>query len=304
MPSTPQAEPILSEECLVGVRSLFGPSEIEGRHLFRVRLEAAASELARLLSIDPFLLKAVSTTRARLLVSAATYAGRRLNDLLLRQSFISWLRREFAQHGQHPSGIWRVFAALAIKDFHSDASSLMDAVAPVAILIDADIKKEDRKKLPGFPDIQGGTQRSYRKRLQHDVLTIVDDTERWWPFVKQIRDLSMHRRHERLVFGRPEDGFLFQIYEGDKPLVTQLPFAHSGTDVADFQRYAAWVTAEIVCVLDRLAVVIAARLSFTKEILDNGGRVGDFSEFLDALSDLIRLTGVLSNLNNDGGGGR
>jgi hypothetical protein len=285
--------PTTSEERLRAVSCLFAPSNVERRHLFRFSLESTAVELGRLLSIDPFPLAGIPADRAQALVSATFYASSRLNDFLLRQSFISWLRSQFTQHGQYPSGLWRAFGALAIKDFHADVSSAMDSVAPVAILIDTDIKKDDLQKLPGFPDIQKCTKRSYRKFMQADLLAVVDSTEDWWPFVKELRDVAMHREHQRFVFGSPEDGFLFQIYHpGDAPLVTQPLFSSPGTDVADFLLYAAWVTAEVVSLLDRLAAVLSARLSLTPEALDTGGRVGNFSEFLDGLQTLIaRISG-------------
>jgi hypothetical protein len=285
--------PNLSEERLRSVVSLFTPSKIEGRQQLLLRLESVAVELGRLGSMDPFPLKAISADRARQLVTATFYASTRLNDFLLRQSFIAWLRRQFIEHSQYPSGLWPAFGALAIKDFHADISSLMDATAPLAILIDTEIKKDDLDKLPGFADIQRGTKRSYRTRMQPDLLEVVDATEQWWPFVKHVRDVALHRKHQRLVFGSAQNGLLFQIFEpSDIPVVTEPVLAGPGTDIADFLLYSAWVTAELLHFLDRISHVLAARLSFASDVLDSGGRVSSFTELLDSIDTLISRLNV------------
>jgi hypothetical protein len=285
--------PQISVDRLRAVGRLFAPSDPEGCHRFRFSLESAAVELQRQLSIEPFQLAGISTNRAEALVSAIVNATSRLTDCLLRQSLLNWLRSQCTHIDEDRSGLWEAFGALAIKDFHADVSSAMDSLAPVAILIDTDIKKKDLQKLPGFPDIQKGTNRSYREVMKADVLAVVDSTDDWWPFVKNLRDVTMHRKHYRLVFGHPEDGLIFQIYHTDgTPLVTQPLFSSTGTNIADFILYAAWVTTELVFVFDKMAAILTQRLLFSPEVLNTCVRVGNFSGFLDGLQTLITRIGT------------
>jgi hypothetical protein len=153
----------------------------------------------------------------------------------------------------------------------------MDSIASIVILVDGELKKEDQDKLPGFADIQAGSQRSYRTILAEDVRALVDSTDSWWTDVKRVRDRLLHRKHHRLIFGRPQEGFYFQVYgSSDEPLITEILLkAPTGTQVADFSLYSVWVVSEIIYFLDKLGEILVQRFSMPAEFLLAGGRVGD-----------------------------
>ncbi len=103
----------------------------------------------------------------------------------------------------------RMYLGMAIKDFHVDVVSLMDSVAPALIQINGQLKPKDKKTLPGWPDIQPGSNRGYRQNLPDDLRELVDSANRWLPTVKKVRDVLTHRDHHTLIFGKPSDGILY-----------------------------------------------------------------------------------------------
>jgi len=100
----------------------------------------------------------------------------------MRLQFINWLQEQCRNDEGNYSHQWHNFAALAIKDFHVDLGSLMDAIAPVILQVFAGIDVTAEKKWPGFSDIlqKGGSDRAqgYRKTIDSNVLTTIDSTDR------------------------------------------------------------------------------------------------------------------------------
>ncbi|HVF61087.1 MAG TPA: hypothetical protein VNJ70_14875 [Thermoanaerobaculia bacterium] len=271
----------MDHERIRHVRDLFDVWH-DGRTVLQSNLELVGSELGRLASIET-----ADADRQSRLKSAVFYTSFRLSEALSRLSFIHWLRQQF--QSTDPHDLWRIFAGLAVKDFHVDVASLMDSVAPVIILTDNRIKSKDQIGLPGFADIQAGSPRTYRTQLNQDLVTLVDSAEAWWPFVKRVRDLLTHRRHSRIVFCSAADGFLVQVYDpADQPIITNSALAaRLGTNVADFLLYSSWVMAEIVFFFDQLGRLLANRFQIPADVMQSGGRVGEWRPFLSSLNDLL-----------------
>ena len=123
---------------------------------------------------------------------------------------ISWVRARFAERRDDRS--WSLVAGLLVRDFHSDINSLMDSIPSVIVAAHDRLRPKDIKKPPGFADLHADSPRTFRKRLPQSIIGIVDATNRWWPPIKSVRDLLMHRRHDQLVFGDQSEGILFQVY--------------------------------------------------------------------------------------------
>ncbi len=126
--------------------------------------------------------------RARTLSGAISYASDRLAEVMTRYQQIGWMRRAlayettpdvFAQVTDPKAVSWRMFMGLAIKDFHLDISSLMDALAPVVIQTECKLDPKDKDRLPGWAAIESRSQGNYRKQLAPDITNIVDRTDRW-----------------------------------------------------------------------------------------------------------------------------
>lgn len=225
----------------------------------------------------------------RLLVKMFNYTSLRTSDLFFRLEEINWLQDEFKKNEGKGVRSWHIFGALAIKDFHFDVSALMDSLATVIIQVSAGIKSKDQKNLPGFPDIQSGTKRSYRKKIPLDVINIIDATDRWWPSIKKIRDILTHREHYKLVFSGPNQGILFQIYvSGHKPKIIDDSFMWtSGRNVVDFRLYSSFVTAEILLFMEEIGVALAGQLNLRVETLTPSWRIGEYQYLIDSMDRLI-----------------
>lgn len=216
------------------------------------------------------------TTRASTMSEAISYASDRLTDILARHQQIGWMRRTLAyepepnvfdQAADPKAALWRIFLGLAIKDYHLDISSLMDAVAPAVIQTEGKLKSSDKIRLPGWDAIIDGTKGPYRKLLSPDTTKIIDRTEkRWWKGIKEVRNIVTHREHNRIVFGNPEDGLLFQIYDQasvPKILLPQVLYK-KGNNVVDFDLYSAFVIAEVVTLLNDLGITIAPKIQISQ----------------------------------------
>ncbi|MFB3886934.1 MAG: hypothetical protein ACE144_17045 [Thermodesulfobacteriota bacterium] len=225
-----------------------------------------SASIGRVPDLPEALLKQIGQAKA--LSGSISYAARRFTDLLMRLQEIEWKKDTLAYDptqdafdlvSDPTANRWRMFMALAVKDFHVDVGSLMDALGAVVIQGGAGgLKNKNRTSLPGWADIQSGTKRSYRTRLPSNLLIIVDDADEWWPAVKKVRDLLTHRDHEKIIFGHPSEGLLFQVYDRSmfpKIALPAITFRTQGR-VVDFGLYSALVLSELITLLDDIGRVL------------------------------------------------
>jgi hypothetical protein len=284
---------VVDSQIMKNARELFSLGTFHGEDELLISFECLGAELwTRALIARQVGEGFPESQRNADLASAFRYQSLRLSVLLARTWQIEWMKENVSASRKTDSGLWTVFAALAIKDFHIDISSVMDSIAPVVIQAKGSIKKKDTKKLPGFPDIQSGTRRSYREKIPEDILTAIDSSVRWWPTVKRIRDILTHRDHNKIVFGTPADGVLFQIYEDmHEPKIIEPNFLWpGGKNVVDFELYAAFVIGEVLVLLDKLGKQIAFHLGFEEEGLTKSIRTGNFRGLVRSLDRLLELT--------------
>lgn len=261
-------EPRIKRSRLEAVRGLFeepphGGSPFPTLYLASVQVRLALAESLNNLPPE-------QKQWATALWKACGYTLSRLREVVVRRRYLDWLRQTFANLPCDERYYWTHFAGLAIKDFHADVASLLDAVAPMIILIDGQIKKCDRKRLPYFSWLEkkeGQNAGSYRKNLELDLKEAVDATVEWLPHVREIRHILIHRKHSRLIFSGPQDGFLFQLSNDgeapDVPIVTHPVLLKTEyTNVADFELYSSWVLAEVIYFLDKIGRLIAERERF------------------------------------------
>jgi hypothetical protein len=236
----------------------------------------------------------LKSTRLRESVDLARlfqYASFRFQELLSRLWYLDSLRRQCEAMGKESP--WFSFAGLAIKDFHVDLGSLMDAVAPGVIRASGAVDLSSQKKLPGFADVNGDSQRSatFRLGIGEKLLGLIDSTAAWWRPIKGIRDILAHREHTKVVFGGPTDGVLFQLYDRGlmEPRVVdkRLLWEH-GENVADFGLYSAAVMSELLCFLDDLGVALADCLGVKLGVGPRSFHVGDFTYLLGSMRRLLQ----------------
>jgi len=259
--------------------SLFGSSErdcvlcttLEG---LGVELDLRSASIGRVPGVGRVVSRQMQQAKA--LSDSISYVSRRFTDLLMRLREIDWkkdtlaydpAREAFDVVSDPTANNYRLFMALAIKDFHVDVGSFMDALSPVVIQAIGDIKDKDRTKLPGWADIQSGTNRSYRSRLPSNLLIIIDDADQWWPAVKKVRDLLTHRDHEKIIYGHPSEGLLFQVYDRSMSPKIALPAITFRTQgrVVDFSLYSALVLSELITLLDDIGRVLGPMVGVNPE---------------------------------------
>lgn len=267
------------------VEGPFGPRMSFTTRLHTVDAEVRGQIALAALFADPSL----ENSRLRHLNRALSYASGRLIEPFGHLRLLDFLMQYFATTSDPEGQGWRFMVGLLIKDFHSDLSSLMDSIAPIAIGSEGSVKSDQMIKLPGFADIQAGTQRSYRNAFSPALLSTIDSTESWWPEVKKVRNILLHQEHTRLVFGTPSDGVLFNLVPDQANLHLTIPdFAFAGNPhVIVFKKYAAYVLAEILVLLDRLGKHVEPTLG-----LDTYGSPQEFQEcgvagFVDNLEELL-----------------
>jgi len=215
-------------------------------------------------------------TRFQALSDSFGYASKRLTDILIRLQEISW-KRDLLTYDVQPNTFtphidpivfnYSNFLGLSIKDFHVDIVSFMDSLAPVIIQAESNLKHKDRQNTPGWPDIQKNSKRSYRARMSDDLCTIIDNCERWLPLVKKTRHLLTHRNHEKIVFGNPKKGLLFQVYNHEMQAGIVLPevLYNSGNNVVDFELYSAFILSEVFVLINDLGILIAQKLGIAND---------------------------------------
>lgn len=237
------------------------------------------------------------TESASILLPLFHYVSFRISDIFLRLQLIDWLQDQFRNSGSETYSSWNTFASLAIKDFHFDLGSLMDSLAPAIIHSTVGLKAKDCKKLPGFADIQSGTKRSYREKIPGPILSVIDSTNKWWPFVKDIRDTLAHRQHDKIVFGSAATGILFQVYQPQfNPKIIDSCFLWpKGENVVDFRAYAAFVIAETLLLLEEIGSELAVLRNRSKKSLPLSIRCGDFRNLLDSMAKLVECASEKGN---------
>ncbi|MBU0704302.1 MAG: hypothetical protein KKC18_10605 [Chloroflexi bacterium] len=222
------------------------------------------------------------------LSASLNYVWLRLQTVFARLYQLDWMRDTLSGRTDDEVGPWYTVAALAVRDFHTDVAAVMDSV-PIAILRTyTRVSASDCRKPPGFADLQEGSKRSYRKRLPEAATQLIDATDRWWPTVKKVRDVLMHRPHSELVFGSPRMGVLFRLTDSDqRPLITETAFEHEGSSgVVSFCAYAAFVLGELLLLLDDLADSIVMHTKMSTDGLPPSIHLGRFAQYWSEMDRL------------------
>ena len=147
----------LSRDRLSRARELFGQRPFLGQTLdaFRSVFECLGPELSRRATV---LVKPehplANAATLQQLARRFAYASFRFTELLTRLNQLNWMQAQFERQRGEEGGLWFHFAALAIKDFHIDLSSLMDAVALTILQAVHVFDEEGQSYLPGFATIQ------------------------------------------------------------------------------------------------------------------------------------------------------
>lgn len=192
----------------------------------------------------------------------------RLSDVTLRTRQVEWIQQQRAAvDGSY--GYLDKYVEMAVKDFHSDLFSLMNALAPVVAQAHAATPVFKPHEEPVFADINGyassGKARQLRESVPHSLLEIVDATQTWWTPVRKVRNQLIHGRHTTLSFRPAREQLLFQVYDDSHhPLIVgDEVLWPEGANIVDFSAYSASVVGQILCCLDELGDALAQHLGVT-----------------------------------------
>jgi len=288
--------PILNRQTIEAARELFSLGEHGREDVLHSKFAGLATELVdRVQVLDHVRLSGPEAERARMLAPAFRYGHFRADEVIARLEKVKWMKGVLLKEWEPGTHLWRRLLGLAIKDFYTDVASLMDSIAPIVIQVEGRLKPQDRERLPGFASIRKGSSNPYRRAIPSDIRTTIDSTEAWWPAVKAVRDILIHRPNETIVFGELEDGILFQIYEeSGKPSVSVPPplLWPNSKDVVNFHLYSAFVTAEVLVFLEQLGAQVAAYLHIGPAGLTKSVRLGNFKSLVSSLDQLAESTGT------------
>jgi len=112
--------------------------------------------------------------------------------------------------------------------------------------------------------------------------------KRWKPHVKRIRNFLVHREHIKAVYGRPEDGLLFQVYEKakiDSPEIIQHALLYDkGNNVVVFKLYSALIISEVLWLLDEFSTWLDNKYGIDLACQPDSRRLGNFKELVESIN--------------------
>lgn len=170
---------------------------------------------------------------------------------------LEWMRQACLK-GIVSDSLWSQWGALDIEHFHVLVRSLLDyaafTISTVSQRPDC-VPKDSFRALRQWLESNPGNA----NRLGEDLVRLVRAAE-WFPSLRDIRDSVVHGGAHTLVFGRAEDGILFQVHAGFRNKVRE-DTCMFNENVVEFRRYGVLVFARLLILLEELADCIVSRLS-------------------------------------------
>ena len=178
---------------------------------------------------------------------------------------LDWMRRQALQD-EYAKTQWPAFAGLDIELFHVYLRSIMDYVADILKIV-AEKPEEVRvgkERWGSFERLLNWVLKNpgNRARLGEEFAELVEETQSWFPLIRSLRDEITHHGAMTIVFNKPEDGILFQVFDSClRRLIAQHELIMYNENVAYFDRYAVLYLSHVVIFLQRLASLMEKRLS-------------------------------------------
>jgi len=178
---------------------------------------------------------------------------------------LSWMREKACQD-DYLRQMWMFFAGVDIEIFHIELRAIMNYVAE---LISEYTNKKGVVPTSFRKLYQWLPRNSENQKILGEDFTNLIVSAKWFPDILNIRDMLIHQGAFTLVFGKPEDGILFQIYrDGYRELISK-DFYILKENIASFERYAALYISQLLLFLEQFAKIFRNKLSFTSDIKDS-----------------------------------
>lgn len=161
---------------------------------------------------------------------------------------LEWIRAQRIELGESLDYLWMQYTQLDIQTFHVEIRSLFDHLAAAIAVVGA-----KPKTMP----------MSFREQLEwcekhpdRALRALLREQKDWFKDLRTIRDQLVHRGNVPIVFGRPSEGILFQIYRPNRAPYVMRPGIMHNENVAYFDRYAALIISRLLCFAEDLAAVL------------------------------------------------
>jgi hypothetical protein len=161
---------------------------------------------------------------------------------------------------------WNSYASLDIEEWHTQFRSLLDYVAKVIREL-AERKRQVSDSFTTLRERAAGTTgdpQDFARKLGDDWLGLLKSAT-WYPQIISIRDETVHRGAQTIVFGEPSEGILFQVLgNGGARLAQEEPNLMFNKNVVYFDRYAAYFMARLLTWLEQFASIAYSRMGMTE----------------------------------------
>lgn len=203
---------------------------------------------------------------------------------------LAWMKEQAASDALLRSR-WSSYASLDIEEWHTQFRSLLDYVARVICEL-AERKREVSSRL-SFTTLRNratGTRgpQDFERKLGRDWFDLLKSAT-WYPQIISIRDETIHRGAQTMVFAEASDGILFQVLgDGGARLARQEPNLMFNNNVVYFDRYAAYFMAGLLTWLEAFASIAYNRMGMTESPGSLNRHFG-FDVLVDWIDGLIAL---------------
>ncbi len=149
---------------------------------------------------------------------------------------------------------WTIYASLDVQQIHYEFRSIMDYTAQAI----GEIYRFPPKKSESFERLLNWSKKNPNK-LDKKLYDVLNSTP-WFGQIRGIRNLLLHLGGSTLIFGKPKEGILFQIYKENFYKIIDKNHILYNENVAYFEKYFAVYFSCLLVFLDKLSVIFAEKL--------------------------------------------
>lgn len=172
---------------------------------------------------------------------------------------IEWTRQYAVEHPDFLDA-WRAFVSVDIGQFHVEYRSIFDYAASTLRLTAKSPNSVPQKYGKLYEWTKKGLENNRIGQLGRSAANLILSSS-WFMDFRDIRDAMVHRGANTFVFGVPEDGTLFQIFDPDySSKRVQGNIFLVNENVADFELYSAFWLTHLLLFLEDFATIISESL--------------------------------------------
>lgn len=195
----------------------------------------------------------VGSEQKKILVQLFKFVNEDLWNISQTIDRIEWSRHQFIEN-ENIEYKWMFYASLDVQLIHYEFRSIMDYIAQAI----GRIYKTPRKKSESFERLLNWTRKNPNK-LDDDISKLLLSIN-WFSQIRGIRNLFLHLGGSTLIFGKPKDGILFQIYKEDFYKVIDKEHLLYNKNVAHFDKYFAVYFSYLLLFLENISIILANKL--------------------------------------------